>query len=50
MEHLKTNIILMGLQKAFNVTLNLNYRIYGGPLYMNIVGPGVSKVTIISVR
>ena len=41
------NINLLGLHKAFDVTLNLDYR---GPLYMIIEGRGVYKETALSVR
>ena len=43
MIHLSTNIILLGLQKAFDVTLNFKYRgPFLEPLCMNIEGHEVS--------
>ena len=47
MVHLQTNIILLGLQKSFNMPLNF---IDGGPYYTTIEGLRAYQVTTKSLR
>ena len=47
--HLYADLILLGLQKPFDVTLNFMEGLYKGHLSMNIEGRGVYKVTTIDL-